>query len=70
MVGFQSALTATEAGKRQRQPRRRRGRRNGEVWQPYFCFKRAIYGMIVWFGDHADARDRAAVASIISSIRA
>ncbi len=44
-------------------------RPNGQTWELRFRVKGAFYWVIVWFGKHASAEDRAGIASVVSSIR-
>ena len=41
---------------------------NGQTWERRFTFRNAVYLVVVWYGKTASPRDRAAVASIVSSI--
>jgi hypothetical protein len=44
-------------------------RPNGRTWELRFSVKDAVYLVTVWFGKGSDGRDRAAIASVVSSIR-
>jgi hypothetical protein len=44
-------------------------RPNGQTWERRFAFRGAVYLVVVWYGKTASARDRAAVASIVASVR-
>ena len=39
---------------------------NGQTWELRFQVKDAVYWVTVWFGKTASARDRAAIASVVS----
>jgi hypothetical protein len=41
---------------------------NGQTWELRFRLKGAVYWVIVWFGKSASEKDRAAIASAVSSI--
>ncbi len=43
---------------------------NGQTRELRFRVKQDVYWVIVWYGNTASARDRAAIASVLSSIRA
>ncbi len=45
-------------------------RPNGQTWEQRFAFRGAVYLVVVWYGTTSVERDRAAVASIVSSVRA
>jgi hypothetical protein len=44
-------------------------RPNGQNWQLRFRVKNAVYWAIVWLGKSASAQDRAAIVSVVASIR-
>ena len=45
-------------------------RANGQTRELRFRVKSDVYWVIVWYGNTASERDRAAIASVVSSIRA
>jgi hypothetical protein len=45
-----------------------RSRPNGRTWELRFGVKDTVYWVTVWFGKSSSARDRAAIASVVSSI--
>ena len=60
-VGF--PLSLSRLGPSQRHP-------NGQTWELRFRRNGDVYRVTVWYGNTASARDRAAIASVVSSIRA
>jgi hypothetical protein len=45
------------------------GRPNGQTWELRFRVQGGVYWVIVWFGKSSSEEDRAAIASVVSSIR-
>lgn len=43
---------------------------SGQTWERRFAFRGAVYLVVVWYGKTASERDRAAVAAIVTSVRA
>jgi len=41
---------------------------NGQTWELRFSVGNDVYLVVVWYGNTASARDRAAIASVVSSI--
>lgn len=41
---------------------------NGQTWELRFRRNGDVYWVVVWYGNTASARDRAAIASVVSSI--